>query len=121
MPITCENAFKQDEIAERTKNLDCVWGCYCQNGYLQNDDGQCVPLAYCNRRQNVEIAPQISNVFAFRHLFRPPYPYNGGCNGPSCGGCNGGGCGGNPGHNIEIYNHNVAGTGGTYISFLLST
>lgn len=110
MLITCEDLFRQEERAERTEDLDCVWGCHCPKGYLRNNNGQCVPWANCNNVQNVQVPPQIiTNVFPFRHLFRPPYSNGGGC----CG-CNGGGCGGNsPGHNIEIFNQNLADREGT--------
>lgn len=117
---------------EQTKNVDCVWGCYCAQGYLRNNyNGRCIPEGECRSNKVIDIAPQIPGIFySTKHLgiFRPQQQYGGcvgsscGCSGPSCGGhheCSGPSC--RNGQPIHIHNHNEAYTGGygKFISFLI--
>lgn len=89
MPITCQNIFRSDEIAEETKNLDCIWGCSCAKGYvLKSDDGQCVPESDCissPTNEDIGDTTRLLGENSVRHLFRPSNnPHYESCFGPSC-------------------------------------
>lgn len=78
-----------DEIVEQTKNLDCIWGCSCANGYVRkNDNGQCIPESDCLSRpikENIDDSTRILGLDSERHLFRPSNsPHYESCFGPSC-------------------------------------
>lgn len=112
VPITCQNVFRMSEIIDKTKDLDCIWGCYCEKGYLRNNDnGQCIPESDCRNsrtNKNIHTSRQLLGVHPVKHLFRPPFASNFGiCFGFNCGG----GYSSRP-PNIAIHNHNVADTGG---------
>lgn len=63
-PITCDNALREREIVELTKRVECVWGCFCAQGYLRNNfNGKCVPEQECRNTKSVDISPQIPGLF----------------------------------------------------------
>lgn len=79
-PITCDNALRAKEILEQTRHIDCVWGCYCPQGYLRNNfNGKCVPENECRNTKSIEISPQIPGLF--KHV--PPTTENG-CDSNGC-------------------------------------
>lgn len=90
-PITCDNALRQDEISELTKHVECVWGCFCAQGYLRNNyNGKCVPEQECRNTKSVDISPQIPGQF--KHI--TGCGSNGCHHGVSNNGCGPKGCGG---------------------------
>lgn len=97
-PITCDNALRANEILELTRHVDCVWGCYCAQGYLRNNyNGKCVSENECRNTKFIEISPQIPGLF--KHTTNPPSDVacdSNGCNvytDPSGDGCGPFGCG----------------------------
>ncbi|XP_050076006.1 chymotrypsin-elastase inhibitor ixodidin-like [Anopheles maculipalpis] len=46
-PATCDN---MDTVQACTKQ--CVAGCFCVDGYVLNDKGQCVPKCLCPKQYN---------------------------------------------------------------------
>lgn len=63
-PITCDNAIREDEIVQLTKHVECVWGCFCAQGYLRdNYNGKCVPEQECRNTKSIDISPQIPGLF----------------------------------------------------------
>lgn len=93
-PITCDNVLREDEIVQLTKHVECVWGCFCAQGYLRNNyDGKCVPEQECRNTNPIDISPQIPGLF--KHIM--------GCGPNGCGtnehnrenGCGVKGCGSN--------------------------
>lgn len=76
-PITCDNALRGDEIIDLTRHIDCVWGCFCAQGYLRNNyNGKCVPENECRNTKSIDISPQIPGLFKIHPI-----------------GCGNGGCG----------------------------
>lgn len=70
-PITCDNALRGEEIMELTRYVDCVWGCYCAQGYLRNNyNGKCVVESECRNTKSVDISPQIPGLF--KHVTNCP-------------------------------------------------
>lgn len=66
-PITCDNASRAKYVLSLTKNVDCVWGCFCAQGYLRNNyNGKCVLEDECRDNRAVDFAPQIPGLF--KHL-----------------------------------------------------
>lgn len=63
-PITCDNALREHEIVELTKRVECVWGCFCAQGFLRNNyNGKCVPEQECRNTKSIDISPQIPGLF----------------------------------------------------------
>lgn len=92
-PITCDNALRGEEISVLTRHVDCIWGCYCAQGYLRNNyNGKCVPENECRNTKSVDISPQIPGLF--KHIYGCPSGGCGNTNNCGSGGCN---SGNNPG------------------------
>lgn len=90
-PITCDNALRGRHVLALTKHIDCVWGCFCAQGYLRNNyNGRCVLEDDCRDNKAVDFAPQIPGLFKhlglFGHATPAPPP-------------------------VHIHNHNEASTG----------
>lgn len=63
-PITCDNALRKHEIVELTRHIECIFGCFCAQGYLRNNDnGKCVPEKECQDTKSIDISPQIPGLF----------------------------------------------------------
>lgn len=90
VPITCDNASRAKQILLLTKNVDCVWGCYCAKGYVRsNYNGKCVLEEECHDNKAVEFAPHVPGKFRrLSHSNRNTPPPE-----------------------IHIHNHNEASTG----------
>lgn len=86
-PITCDNATRGKEIAHLTKHVECVWGCFCAQGYLRNNyNGKCVPEPECRSNKIVDISPQIPGLFKhLGHGSPGPVIYHAGAQGPGHG------------------------------------
>lgn len=79
-PITCDNALRANEILELTRHVDCVWGCYCAQGYLRNNyNGKCVAENECRNTKFIEISPQIPGLYKHIHS-----PIESGCDSNGC-------------------------------------
>lgn len=69
-PITCDNALRGRHVLALTKHVDCVWGCFCAQGYLRNNyNGRCVLEDDCRDNKAVDFAPQIPGLFKHLGLF----------------------------------------------------
>lgn len=85
-PITCDNATRGKEIAQLTKHVECVWNCFCANGYLRNNyNGKCVPESECRSNKIVEVSPQIPGLFKHFGHGAGPVIYHAGQYGPGHG------------------------------------
>lgn len=111
-PITCDNATRGKQIADLTRQVECVWGCFCAIGYLRNNyNGKCVPESECRSNKIVEVSPQIPGLFKhFGHHSAGPVIYYG------PGGYNSGGYG-NGGYGNGGYGSGGYGGYGTYELF----
>lgn len=79
-PITCDNATRGKQVADLTRHVDCVWGCFCAQGYLRNNgNGKCVPESECRSSKIVDVSPQIPGLFKklFGHHSSGPVVYGG--------------------------------------------
>lgn len=107
-PVTCDNALRGHEILELTRHVDCVWGCFCAQGYLRNNhNGKCVPDYECRASKSVEVSPQIPGLF--KHVQIQSCGH-GGCGTPVSG-CGSKGCGTQHQHNSGCGPHGCSNDG----------
>lgn len=91
VPITCDNILRSNEVSSLTKNIDCVWGCYCAQGYVRsNSNGECILEDECRDYKSVEFVPQSSGMLKRLKPHQQP-------------------------QQIHIHNHNEASTGSIFI------
>lgn len=94
VPITCDNVLRSKEVSSLTRNIDCVWGCYCAQGYVRsNSNGKCILEDECRDNNAVEFALQSPGMFKRLSLYATQKPQQ-----------------------IHIHNHNEASTGSVFIS-----